>query len=78
MPPFNLDSVFTPTADQPKAIEGLAEGILAGDRFSTLLGATGTGKTMTMTATIGAVQPPALIMAQNGTSPRLVLRRLPA
>ncbi|CAA9471356.1 MAG: Excinuclease ABC subunit B [uncultured Solirubrobacteraceae bacterium] len=67
MPPFKLDSVFTPTADQPKAIEGLAEGILAGDRFSTLLGATGTGKTMTMAATIEAVQRPALIMAHNKT-----------
>jgi excinuclease ABC subunit B len=41
MPEFKLDSIFTPTADQPKAIDGLAESILAGERFSTLLGATG-------------------------------------
>jgi excinuclease ABC subunit B len=67
VPPFKLDSVFTPTADQPKAIDGLAEGITAGDRFATLLGATGTGKTMTMAATIERVQKPALIMAHNKT-----------
>jgi len=67
MPPFALDSIFTPTADQPKAIDGLAEGIDAGERFLTLLGATGTGKTMTMAATIERVQKPALIMAHNKT-----------
>src|SRR3954470_23548067 len=65
MPPFKLDSVYTPTADQPKAIASLAEGIEAGERFNTLLGATGTGKTMTMAATIEAVQRPALILAHN-------------
>ncbi|MEA2126464.1 MAG: excinuclease subunit, partial [Solirubrobacteraceae bacterium] len=67
MPPFKLDSVYSPTADQPKAIAGLAEGIEAGERFTTLLGATGTGKTMTMAATIEAVQKPALILAHNKT-----------
>src|ERR1044071_3769664 len=67
MPPLKLDSVYTPTADQPKAIAGLAEGLGAGDRFLTLLGATGTGKTMTMAATIEAVQRPALILAHNKT-----------
>jgi excinuclease ABC subunit B len=67
MPDFKLDSIFTPTADQPKAIDGLAESIGAGERFSTLLGATGTGKTMTMAATIERVQKPALIMAHNKT-----------
>ncbi len=50
MPPFKLDSAFTPTADQPKAIAALAEGMGEGERFQTLLGATGTGKTMTMAA----------------------------
>src|SRR3954452_20142155 len=65
MPPFKLDSVYTPTADQPKAIEGIAEGISAGERYSTLLGATGTGKTMTMAATIERVQKPALVLAHN-------------
>ncbi|MBA2514362.1 MAG: excinuclease ABC subunit UvrB [Solirubrobacterales bacterium] len=67
MPEFKLDSIFTPTADQPKAIDGLAQSIDAGERFSTLLGATGTGKTMTMAATIERVQKPALIMAHNKT-----------
>jgi excinuclease ABC subunit B len=67
MPPFRLDSVYSPTADQPKAIDGLAEGILNGERFQTLLGATGTGKTMTMAATIERVQRPSLILAHNKT-----------
>ena len=67
MPPFELDATYAPTADQPKAIESLAEGIMAGDRMMTLLGATGTGKTMTMAATIAAVQRPALVIAHNKT-----------
>jgi excinuclease ABC subunit B len=67
MPDFKLDSTFTPTADQPKAIESLAEGVNAGERFQTLLGATGTGKTMTMAATIEAVQRPTLVIAHNKT-----------
>lgn len=67
MPAFRLDSTYAPTADQPKAIASLAEGIEAGERAMTLLGATGTGKTMTMAATIEAVQRPALIMAHNKT-----------
>ena len=54
MPDFKLDSVFTPTADQPKAIAALAEGVEEGERFQTLLGATGTGKTMTMAGVIEA------------------------
>ena len=52
MPEFKLNPAYTPTADQPKAIAGLAEGLEAGERFQTLLGATGTGKTFTMAATI--------------------------
>ena len=67
MPPFKLDAVYSPTADQPNAIATLARGIERGDRGLTLLGATGTGKTMTMAATIEAVQRPALIMAHNKT-----------
>jgi excinuclease ABC subunit B len=67
MPDFKLDSVFTPTADQPKAIAGLAEGVLRGERFQTLLGATGTGKTMTMAGVIEAVQRPTLVIAHNKT-----------
>src|SRR6201747_3132924 len=67
MPDFKLDSVFTPTADQPKAIEALAEGVEAGERFQTLLGATGTGKTMAMAGVIEAVQRPTLVIAHNKT-----------
>jgi excinuclease ABC subunit B len=67
MPEFKLDSVFTPTADQPGAIDALAEGVLAGERFQTLLGATGTGKTMTMAGVIQAVQRPTLVVAHNKT-----------
>lgn len=64
MPKFELDSAFSPTADQPAAVASLAEGIEAGEQFQTLLGATGTGKTMTMAATIEAVQRPSLIIAR--------------
>ncbi|MGH2843379.1 MAG: DEAD/DEAH box helicase family protein, partial [Solirubrobacteraceae bacterium] len=67
MPAFELDTTFTPTADQPAAIAQLAEGIEAGERGLTLLGATGTGKTMTMAATVAAVQRPALVIAHNKT-----------
>ncbi len=67
MPPFRLDSAFTPTADQPGAIASLAEGVQAGERFQTLLGATGTGKTMTMAGVIAEVQRPALVIAHNKT-----------
>ncbi|HVA18896.1 MAG TPA: excinuclease ABC subunit UvrB [Solirubrobacteraceae bacterium] len=67
MPEFRLDSAFTPTADQPKAIESLAEGVVEGERFQTLLGATGTGKTMTMAGVIEAVQRPTLVIAHNKT-----------
>jgi excinuclease ABC subunit B len=67
MPEFRLDPIFTPAADQPKAIDGLAEGVLAGDRAVTLLGATGTGKTMTMAGVIEKVQKPALVLAHNKT-----------
>ena len=67
MPEFELNPAYTPTADQPKAIAGLAEGLGAGDRFQTLLGATGTGKTFTMAATIAEVQRPSLVIAHNKT-----------
>ncbi len=67
MPDFRLDSAFTPAADQPKAIDELTAAVDAGDRFTTLLGATGTGKTMTMAATIERLQRPALVLAHNKT-----------
>src|SRR6478609_7003938 len=67
MPEFKLNPAYSPTADQPKAIAGLAEGLREGDRFQTLLGATGTGKTFTMAATIAEVQRPSLVIAHNKT-----------
>jgi excinuclease ABC subunit B len=67
MPDFRLDSVFAPTADQPRAIEQIAEGIAGAEQFQTLLGATGTGKTMTMAGVIEAVQRPTLVIAHNKT-----------
>jgi excinuclease ABC subunit B len=67
VPGFELDTTFLPAADQPGAIASLAEGIRAGERAVTLLGATGTGKTMTMAATIAEVQRPSLVIAHNKT-----------
>jgi excinuclease ABC subunit B len=67
MPKFELDSAFVPTADQPAAIDSIAEGVEADERFTTLLGATGTGKTMAMAGVVQAVQKPALVIAHNKT-----------
>ncbi len=67
MPGFDLDTIFSPTADQPQAITNLAAGLDSGERMMTLLGATGTGKTMTMAATIAEVNRPALVIAHNKT-----------
>jgi excinuclease ABC subunit B len=67
MPEFKLNAAYEPTADQPAAISSLAEGIEAGERTMTLLGATGTGKTFTMAATIERLQRPALVIAHNKT-----------
>jgi excinuclease ABC subunit B len=67
VPDFKLNPAYTPTADQPTAIASLAEGLTAEERFLTLLGATGTGKTFTMAGVIEAVQRPALVIAHNKT-----------
>ena len=67
MPDFQLVSDFAATGDQPAAIEGLVAGMNRGDKFQTLLGATGTGKTAVMAWVIEQVQRPALIMAHNKT-----------
>jgi excinuclease ABC subunit B len=65
MPPFKVVSDFAPGGDQPKAIAALAEGINRGDRFQTLLGITGSGKSATMAWTIEQVQRPTLVIAPN-------------
>jgi excinuclease ABC subunit B len=67
VPKFELDPAFRPTADQPSAISSLSEGIEHGEQFVTLLGATGTGKTMTMAGVVEAVQKPTLVIAHNKT-----------
>jgi excinuclease ABC subunit B len=67
VPKFQLNSAYTPVADQPKARDGLSAGIDTGDRFQTLLGVTGSGKTATMAFTIEQVQRPALVIAHNKT-----------
>ena len=65
MPGFQVVSDFDPAGDQPKAIAELTEGIQRGDRFQTLLGITGSGKSATVAWTIEAVQKPTLIIAPN-------------
>src|ERR671929_742063 len=67
MPKFEVNPAYTPVADQPKARDGLVEGLEGGDRFQTLLGVTGSGKTATMAFTIEQVQRPALVIAHNKT-----------
>ncbi|MCC2668562.1 MAG: Excinuclease subunit [Armatimonadetes bacterium] len=64
---FKLTDKFTPKGDQGKAIKELAAGLVAGERFQTLLGVTGSGKTYTMASIIQEVQRPALVMAHNKT-----------
>jgi excinuclease ABC subunit B len=64
---FKLHSPFKPEGDQPEAIDKLVEGLNRGDRFQTLLGVTGSGKTFTMANVIERVQRPALVIAHNKT-----------
>ena len=65
--PFKIHSDYTPTGDQPQAIEKLVEGLNAGDRGQTLLGVTGSGKTFTMANIIERTQRPTLVIAPNKT-----------
>ncbi|HEX4323088.1 MAG TPA: excinuclease ABC subunit UvrB [Gaiellaceae bacterium] len=67
MAELRTTSDYSPTGDQPRAIETLADGILAGEKFQTLVGATGTGKTATMAWTIEKTGRPALVIAHNKT-----------
>ncbi len=63
--PFKVVSDFAPAGDQPAAVEKLSEGVVRGDRFQTLLGITGSGKSATIAWTIERVQRPTLILAPN-------------
>jgi excinuclease ABC subunit B len=67
MPKFEINPAYRPVADQPKALAELSQGLNDGDRFQTLLGVTGSGKTATMAFTIEQVQRPALVIAHNKT-----------
>jgi len=67
MAEFKTTAAYRPTGDQPTAVATLAEGLEAGDRYQTLLGATGTGKTATMAWTIEKIGRPALVIAHNKT-----------
>ncbi len=64
---FQLNSTYTPAGDQPDAIRQLTEGILDGERYQTLLGVTGSGKTFTMANVIQQVQRPTLVLTHNKT-----------
>lgn len=64
---FQLVSDYQPTGDQPKAIEELVDGIQKGLRHQTLLGATGTGKTFSISNVVNQIQRPTLVMAHNKT-----------
>ncbi len=67
MSQFHVSEAYTPTGDQPRAIESLTRSLKAGDSSQTLLGATGTGKTATMAWIIEQVQKPTLVIAHNKT-----------
>jgi len=67
MPDFRIVSDFRPTGDQPEAIAQLTEGLQRGDRYQTLLGVTGSGKTYVMAKVIEAMQRPTLVIAHNKT-----------
>lgn len=64
---FKISSKFKPTGDQPQAIDSLVNGINRGEKFQTLLGVTGSGKTFTMANIIERVQKPTLVLAHNKT-----------
>lgn len=67
MSEFKIKSKFKPTGDQPQAIDGLVNSINSGNRYQTLLGVTGSGKTFTMANIIERLQRPALVLAHNKT-----------
>lgn len=67
MPDFQVVAPFQPTGDQPKAIETLVQSIKAGNKFQTLLGVTGSGKTFTVAHIVQEIQRPTLVLAPNKT-----------
>ncbi|MGH9234602.1 MAG: DEAD/DEAH box helicase family protein, partial [Acidimicrobiales bacterium] len=63
--PFKMVSEFAPAGDQPAAVAALSQGLLDGERYQTLLGITGSGKSATIAWTIEQVQKPTLVIAPN-------------
>ncbi|MFI5383477.1 MAG: DEAD/DEAH box helicase family protein, partial [Methanosarcina thermophila] len=66
-PQFKLVSDFEPKGSQPQAIKSLVEGLKKGERFQTLLGVTGSGKTYTIANVINQIRKPTLVIAHNKT-----------
>src|ERR1700741_3770508 len=64
---FQLQSPYPPAGDQPEAIKQLAQGVAQGEKFQTLLGVTGSGKTFTVANVIQQVQKPTLVLTHNKT-----------
>ena len=64
---FNLQAEYAPTGDQPQAIEKLVSGIENGEKYQTLLGVTGSGKTFTIANVVQKIQKPTLVLAHNKT-----------
>ena len=71
--PFEIISEYSPQGDQPEAIEKLVEGIKKVKKIKTLLGATGTGKTFTISNVIKEVNKPTLVIAHNKTLSRTII-----
>ena len=67
MRPFKVEAPYEPSGDQPEAIVALSKGFLAGDKYQTLKGVTGSGKTFTMAKIVEAVQRPTLVISHNKT-----------
>ena len=67
MRPFKVEAPYEPSGDQPEAIAALSKGFLAGDKYQTLKGVTGSGKTFTMAKIVEAVQRPTLVISHNKT-----------
>ena len=64
---FQLHAKFQPTGDQPQAIKQLSEGIIDGEKYQTLLGVTGSGKTFSVANVVAKVNRPTLVLAHNKT-----------
>ena len=64
---FEIVSDFSPTGDQPEAIQALVEGLNSSEKYQTLLGVTGSGKTFTVANVVEQVQKPTLVLAHNKT-----------